>query len=69
MQSNGSEKRLSLERASDVKIQRHVKILSMANPFDPSYEEYFEKRDSMKMADRLDGFRKLLTIWQRQAGA
>ena len=67
-QSDGSKTHLCLKKASDVKIQRHVKILGTANPFDPAYEVYFEKRDAMKMADHLSGRRKLLTIWQRQAG-
>jgi RNA-directed DNA polymerase len=68
MQNDGSQQQLCLKKASDVKIQRHVKILCPANPFDPSYEEYFEKRDATKMAEGLGGFRKLLVIWQRQAG-
>ncbi len=66
MQDDGSEKSLALKKASDVKIKRHVKILGPATPYDSSYEEYFEKRDAMKMEEHTGGFRKLLTIWQRQ---
>ncbi len=67
-QSDEPKTHLRLKKASDVKIQRHVKILGTANPFDPSYEAYFEKRDAMSMAVHLRGRRKLLAIWQRQAG-
>lgn len=28
----------------DVKIQRHVKVRSNANPYLPEYKEYFEER-------------------------
>jgi hypothetical protein len=67
-QNDGSQKQLCLKKASDVRIQRHVKILGTANPFDSRHEEYFEKRTALKMADRLSGRRKLLAIWQRQKG-
>ena len=43
-------------------------IIATATPFDPSYEEYFEHRDAMKMADNLRGHQKLLSIWKRQNG-
>jgi RNA-directed DNA polymerase len=67
-QDDGSKIHLQLKKATDVKIQRHIKILGVANPFDASYEEYFEKRDATKMANRLSSRRMLLAIWQRQAG-
>lgn len=67
-QGDGSTIHLCLKRATDIKIRRHTKILGAANPFDASYEEYFEKRDAKKRADRLSSRRMLLTIWQWQAG-
>lgn len=67
-QEDGSTIHRRLKQASDVKIQRHVKIQAAANPFDASYEEYFEKRDATKMANRLSSRRMLLAIWQRQGG-
>lgn len=67
-QDDGSKIHLQLKKATDVKIQRHIKILGAANPFDASYEEYFEKRDATKMANRLSSRRMLLAIWQRQVG-
>ena len=35
---------LTLLRASSVRIRRHVKVQGDANPFDPSYNEYFNRR-------------------------
>ncbi len=35
---------LTLLRASSVTIRRHVKVRGDANPFDPSYNEYFNRR-------------------------
>lgn len=67
-QDDGSKRYLRLKLTSDIKIQRHIKLVSAANPFDASYEEYFEERDATKMANRLSGRRTLLLIWQRQSG-
>ena len=35
---------LSLRLASDTLIKRHVKIRSDANPYDPEFQDYFQKR-------------------------
>jgi RNA-directed DNA polymerase len=51
-----------------VPIKRHVKIQAAATPFDSLYEEYFEKRDAIKMADQLGGSQKLLYLWRQQNG-
>jgi RNA-directed DNA polymerase len=68
VQEDGSEKALCLKRMGDVPIKRHVKIQATATPFDPSYEEYFEKRHAMQMTDQLGGYRKLLYLWRQQNG-
>jgi RNA-directed DNA polymerase len=39
-QGNG----VDLFRASTVPIQRHTKVRSDANPFDPAWAEYFQRR-------------------------
>ena len=39
-----------------------------ANPYDPKWEHYFEKRLQAKMADRLPCKRRLLYLWQAQKG-
>ncbi len=41
----GKTKYLYLKRAKDTKIRRHLKIKAKANPFDPFYRQYFEKRE------------------------
>ena len=35
---------LTLYCMSSTKIQRHIKVRGIANPYDPQYIEYFEKR-------------------------
>ncbi len=51
-----------------VPIKRHVKIKGEANPYDPAWEEYFEKRLGVKMAHNLKGKRQLLALWKEQNG-
>lgn len=62
----GQEYRLM--RARSVKIQRHTKIRYDANPYDPDWEIYFEKRLGLKMANNLRGRRQLLYLWREQEG-
>jgi RNA-directed DNA polymerase len=57
---------VKLVKASDTKIQRHVKISGEANPFDPSQEAYFEDRLGWKIKDSLTGQAKLLRLWWSQ---
>ena len=40
----GNKKQLYLKNASATLIRRHKKILANANPFDPQFKEYFQKR-------------------------
>jgi RNA-directed DNA polymerase len=61
-------KKMTLFRASRIPIQRHVKVKAEANPFDPAWEIYFEKRLGIKMADKLKGKRQLLQLWREQKG-
>jgi RNA-directed DNA polymerase len=55
--------------AADTRIRRHVKIRAEANPYDPEWEPYFEKRLGVKMESTLQGRRRLLRLWQEQNGA
>ncbi|HLX54447.1 MAG TPA: group II intron reverse transcriptase/maturase [Aquella sp.] len=41
---HGRYKLLCLKKASSVAIVRHIKIQAEANPYNPKYKEYFEKR-------------------------
>ena len=57
-----------LFRAAQTPIKRHVKIQGAANPFDPAWEVYFEKRLGVKMESTLRGKRQLLALWKKQKG-
>jgi len=65
---NGQAKRHELFRSASVPIKRHVKIQGKANPYDPAWEAYFERRLGVKMEASLAGRRTLLHLWQRQGG-
>jgi len=64
----GPPQELTLCRAGDVPIQRHVKIKGTANPYDPQWEVYFEERLGVKMTHALKGRRQLLYLWKQQDG-
>lgn len=68
VKANGTVICPKLTYASDVKIKRHVKVRGQANPFDPQWEEYFEKRLSVKMQNSLRGRTQLKTLWSSQQG-
>jgi RNA-directed DNA polymerase len=53
----------------DVPIVRHVKVRGEANPYDPGWEPYFERRDAAAMKADLEGHRVALRrLWQEQRG-
>jgi RNA-directed DNA polymerase len=54
--------------ASRTPIKRHVKVKSDANPYDPAYEPYFEKREGDQMLDTFRGSRILRFLWYEQRG-
>jgi RNA-directed DNA polymerase len=64
----GQPHELTLCRAGDVPIKRHVKIKGTANPYDPQWEVYFEERLRVKMTHDLQGRRQLLYLWKQQDG-
>jgi RNA-directed DNA polymerase len=57
-----------LFKAARVLIKRHVKVVGGANPYDPEWEVYFERRLGVKMVDTLKGRRQLLHLWKEQNG-
>jgi len=65
---DGSQRSIQLVSAAKVPIIRHVKVKAEANPFDPKWEQYFEKRLDTKMMADLKGRRSLLHLWQSQNG-
>lgn len=62
------EKKAALTRAMDVRIKRHVKIRGLANPYDPAWEEYFERRQHKLAAQNLEGRGRMLSLWKKQKG-
>jgi RNA-directed DNA polymerase len=64
----GTIQPIRLFKAKSVTIERHTKVQSEANPYDPNWETYFEKRLDVKMAHNLKGRRKLLYLWKQQSG-
>jgi RNA-directed DNA polymerase len=68
MYSKGKPMVISLFRASDTPIKRYTKIKGEANPFDPTFESYFEERSTSKMRDTLKGNKRFLSLWLNQNG-
>ena len=64
----GAFQPIRLLKAKSIAIERHVKIQNAANPYDPEWETYFEKRLDVKMAHNLKGKRQLLHLWKQQGG-
>jgi RNA-directed DNA polymerase len=64
----GERRTARLFYATDVRIKRHVKVRGKANPYDPAWEPYFERRLDATMAGSLEGRRHLLFLWKRQKG-
>jgi RNA-directed DNA polymerase len=60
--------RVYLAWATDTPIKRHIKIRESANPYDPAWETYFEKRLDLKMESTLKKRRELLHLWKEQQG-
>jgi RNA-directed DNA polymerase len=61
-------KRQYLFQTTQLRFKRHVKIKKDANPYDPTWELYFEKRFGAKLAEHLHGRQGLLHLWQEQHG-
>ncbi len=59
---------VTLVKASDTAIVRHVKIKGDANPFDPQWEAYFEDRIGRQMAANPADRKKLVRHWREQHG-
>jgi RNA-directed DNA polymerase len=66
--SKDKEREVWLYTAARTSIRRHIKIKGQANPYDPAWETYFEKRLGVKMRSNLSNRWKLLYLWERQNG-
>jgi len=56
----------SIRYLSDLKIERYLKIKKQANPYDPDWWAYFDKRYTYKMLQHLRGQKYLLALWHGQ---
>ncbi len=65
---DGQPKNVRLMNAASVSIKRHIKIKVEANPYDPTWETYFERRLDVQMEADLKGYKKLLRLWFEQKG-
>src|SRR5260370_13706252 len=59
---------IRLFKTRSLPIERHTKIQSEANPYDPEWELYFEKRLDVKTVHNLRAKRKFLTLWKHHQG-
>lgn len=50
----------------DTPIKRDIKVKGEANPYDPMYEEYFEKRLERHWRETMQGQKRVLILWFRQ---
>jgi RNA-directed DNA polymerase len=64
----GAYRTVTLIQTSKIRIVRYVKVRAGANPYDPKWEPYFEKRLQRKMAATLRGKWMQLHLWQSQNG-
>ena len=64
----GKSRQAWLRQANLTPIQRHIKVQALANPYDPVWETYFEKRLDAKTAAHLRGRDDLLRLWLSQKG-
>jgi RNA-directed DNA polymerase len=57
-----------LYKTAQTKIRRHVQVRGTANPYDPTWEVYFEERLSAKMASDPKGRTAAQFLWEPQGG-
>ena len=62
----GHEDYLALKRLADVHYTEYKQIKGDANPFDPEYDLYFQKRETQLMLETLKGRKSLLYLWNKQ---
>jgi RNA-directed DNA polymerase len=65
---NAEPKTMRLHNLGLIPVKRHTKVRGEANPYDPSWEQYFEHRLETQMVQKLKGYRKLLYLWYEQDG-
>lgn len=56
----------TLKHLSDIKIERHIKLKAVANPYDRDWTEYFIERTQNKMRAKFQWRKALFNIWVKQ---
>jgi len=64
----GQTSQVWLQLASNIPIKRHVKVKGEANPYDPTYEAYLDRREQAHMLESFRGTRTLRFLWLEQRG-
>lgn len=69
-ETESREKRRSIRlyNLAGTPIRRHIKIKGEANPYDPNWEPYFERRLDAQTVASLKGLKMLLLLWKKQEG-
>jgi len=65
---NRKKRYFSLVLAGDTPIRRHVMIQLEANPFNPQWEQYFEKREFFKILNHPKWKKRAINLWLDQGG-
>ena len=68
MQIQGQMRQVRLYYLGKTPIRRHTKIKGDANPYDPNWEIYFERRLDVKTESSLKRLKMLLFLWREQQG-
>ena len=64
----GQTNKVWLYYAKSTPLKRHVKVKGEANPYDPTYETYFEEREGAHLLETFRGTRTLRYLWYEQRG-
>jgi RNA-directed DNA polymerase len=67
-EDEGRPTQVWLYYAKSTPIKRHVKVKGEANPYDPTYETYFDEREGAHMLETFRGTRTLRYLWHEQRG-
>lgn len=62
----GNENYLTLKHLSDIHYTEYTQVKGDANPYDPEYDLYFQKRETQQMLETLKGRKSLLHLWNKQ---
>ncbi|MFC4349170.1 group II intron reverse transcriptase/maturase [Kordiimonas lipolytica] len=67
-EKTGTDEVVSQLLAEDTKIRRHAKVRMDANPFDPAWDAYFERRQQEKLLEKYQHRKLEPTLIRRQRG-